>query len=66
MKITINGTPKELTDNIFLSDIVTQFCKQPNTVITEVNGQIIASPNWSQTTIKEGDTIELVAFVGGG
>ncbi len=66
MKITINGTPKELAHVSYLSDIVAQFCQQPKNIITEVNGQIITSPHWSHTSIKEGDTIELVAFVGGG
>jgi thiamine biosynthesis protein ThiS len=66
MKITINGTVKELPTNPLLSDIVTQYCKQSKHIITEVNGQIIPSSSWPNTSIQDGDTIELVAFVGGG
>ncbi len=66
MKVTINGTMKELTNSSCLSDIVSQFCKQPKNIITEVNGHIITSNDWNHTSIKEGDQIELVAFVGGG
>lgn len=66
MKVTINGTTKELTDIFHLSDIVTKFCKHPKSIITEVNGQIINSRHWPSTPVKEGDAIELVAFVGGG
>lgn len=66
MKVTINGTVKELTNSSLLSDIVTQFCKESKHIITEVNGQIIPSNNWKNTTIKNNDVIELVAFVGGG
>jgi thiamine biosynthesis protein ThiS len=66
MKVTINGTVKELQSTPLLSDIVTQYCKQSKHIITEVNGQIIPSSNWTNTSIQEGDTIELVAFVGGG
>lgn len=66
MKITINGTPKELTGTSHLSDIVAQFCKHPKNIITEVNGTIIAIDSRHNTPIQEGDTIELVAFVGGG
>ena len=66
MKVTINGTAKELTDNSLLSDIVKQFCKESKHIITEVNGQIIPSSSWNNTSIKNNDTIELVAFVGGG
>ena len=66
MKITINGTIKELAVSSHLSDIVTQFCKDSQHIITEVNGRIIASGDWNSITIKDGDHIELVAFVGGG
>ncbi|MEI7999483.1 MAG: sulfur carrier protein ThiS [Candidatus Omnitrophota bacterium] len=66
MKVTINGTIKEITNISHLSDIVTQFCKQPKNIITEINGQIMPSNQWSNTSIKDGDMIELVAFVGGG
>lgn len=66
MKVTINGTVKEFTGNSLLSDLVTQFCKESKHIITEVNGQIIPSNHWTNTSIKDGDTIELVAFVGGG
>ena len=66
MKVTINGTPKEFKDLSYLSDIVTQFCKEPKHIITEINGHIIPSDLWANTALKDGDTIELVAFVGGG
>ena len=66
MNVTINGTAKELSPSAHLLDVVTQFCKEPKHIITEVNGQIIVSSHWGTTTIKDGDIIELVAFVGGG
>ena len=66
MKVTINGTIKELAVSSHLSDIVTQFCKEPRHIITEVNGRIITSGEWDSITIKDDDQIELVAFVGGG
>jgi sulfur carrier protein len=66
MKVIINGTSKEFTNNTLLSDIVTQFCKEPKHIITEVNGTIVPSNAWDNTSIKDNDTIELVAFVGGG
>ncbi|MBI3601289.1 MAG: sulfur carrier protein ThiS [Candidatus Omnitrophica bacterium] len=66
MKVTINGTIKELTGSSYVSDIVAQFCQQSKHVITEVNGRIVPSHDWNNTTVSEGDHIELVAFVGGG
>ena len=65
MNITINGTAQHITTNK-LSDIVSSYCKQSKHVITELNGTIVPSDQWGQTPIKDGDTLELVTFVGGG
>ena len=66
MKIIINGIEKNIANTPDLSDIISQFCKQSKAVIAEVNGEIIKNPYWSQKRIQEGDTIELISFVGGG
>ena len=66
MKITLNGKTRELTNALNLENIVGQFCKDKNPVIAELNGEIIKNFLWEETLIKEGDTIELVSFVGGG
>lgn len=66
MKITLNGKTRELTNALNLENIVGQFCKDKNPVIAELNGEIIKNLLWEETLIKEGDTIELVSFVGGG
>ena len=61
-----DGTPKEFTQSQKLKDIIQQSCKNSSRVIAEVNGEIIKGPHWGEILIKEGDTIELVSFVGGG
>jgi len=66
MNITINGISRQLASAQKLSDIVSSFCKQPKHVITELNGTIVPSDQWPQTNLQEGDTLELVTFVGGG
>jgi sulfur carrier protein len=66
MRITVNGTEKELSAPLPLNDLVGQFCKNSKHVIAEVNGEILRSPQWTGRSIKEGDVIELVSFVGGG
>jgi len=66
MNITINGTSKELASAKNLSDIVNAFCKQSKHVITELNGTIVPRGQWAQTSLQEGDALELVTFVGGG
>ena len=66
MNITINGTSKHLPAAKNLADVVGLFCKQPKHVITEVNGAIVPCELWDKTPLKDGDTVELVGFVGGG
>lgn len=66
MVITINGRQKDLIQQASLKSIVEQFCKNSNRVIAELNGQVIRNNEWSQSILKDGDTLELVNFVGGG
>jgi len=66
MEIIVNGQQKELDSCAYLNEIISQFCVDCKKVIAEVNGEIIKNPQWSKTSIKDGDIIELVSFVGGG
>ena len=66
MNITLNGKPKELRPTLDLKSAVERFCKDKTPVIAELNGEIIKLPQWEETTLKEGDIVELVSFVGGG
>ena len=66
MKITINGRSKEFTDPANLKTVIEQFCRDTEHIIAEVNGQIVKSQQWAEQAIKNGDTVELINFVGGG
>ena len=66
MNIILNGSPKRLREGVHLEDIVRDLCKNPAHVIAELNGTIVSGPDRSATKIKDGDRLELVAFVGGG
>ena len=66
MNIIINGKSQQLTSTKNLSDLVGTFCKQSKHVITELNGTIVPSEQWVKTNLQDGDTLELVTFVGGG
>jgi len=66
MKINLNGQPKELLNAFNLKVTIDQFAKNKLPVIAELNGEIIKNPDWEKTILKDGDTLELVSFVGGG
>ena len=66
MRILLNGKEKEFAQLKNLQDLVSQFCRDHRPVIAEVNGEIIKCPRWEKTSIKDGDSVELINFVGGG
>ena len=66
MTIIINGRVKEFKEALNLKAVIEQLCKNPQHIIAEVNGLVIKNDRWSNCHVKEGDTLELVNFVGGG
>ncbi len=66
MKVIINGKSQELSGTRSVADIVGEFGANRKPILTEVNGLIVPHNAWGGTPVKEGDSIELVSFVGGG
>ena len=66
MQIIINGQNKEITTGVSIAGTIALFAKTKTHLIAELNGNIIPTEKWEATTLKQGDALELVAFVGGG
>ena len=66
MNITLNGQPRVLPESSDLRTVIEQFYQIKNPVVAELNGAIINDPLWKKTLLQEGDTLELIGFVGGG
>jgi len=66
MKIRLNGQDKEFTSQASLKQLIEESCRGNKHVIAEINGAIIKTTQWEQTSISDGDIVELVSFVGGG
>jgi len=66
MKITLNGTEKIFGDLANLKQLIDEVCKENPHVVAEINGEIIKSARWPEASLHEGDTVELVTFMGGG
>ena len=66
MNITLNGDKKELPDSITLKDAVEKVCSNPDGVVAELNREIIRKDKWQKKLLKDGDILELIAFMGGG
>ena len=63
--VTINGSAVHAAGKT-----VQQYLKENNYSLTrvavELNGEIVPKTNYAETVLKDGDTVEVVGFVGGG
>ncbi|HEY3102107.1 MAG TPA: sulfur carrier protein ThiS [Pyrinomonadaceae bacterium] len=67
MQIQINGEQREFAQSsIALSELIEKLSLAPQRIAIEVNRQIIRRDEWESTSIKDGDRVEIVQFVGGG
>ena len=65
MILKINGETKEF-DDMYLSDIIIKSNLNPARIAVELNGKIIPRTDFKFTLLKDGDSLEIVHFVGGG
>ena len=66
MHIILNGQKKEIFPPQNLREVIGRFSPSPAVLIAEVNGAIVKKNQWDEIRVNDGDTIELVSFVGGG
>ena len=66
MRIEINGEPRNVADESYLSDLVSELSLPPERVAIELNKEVVRRADWATTLMTEGDRIEIVHFVGGG
>jgi len=62
----INGLDRELPSGLTMSALLDQLALAPVRVAVEVNRELLPRRDFSETTIRDGDRIEIVTFVGGG
>ncbi|MEO7270375.1 MAG: sulfur carrier protein ThiS [Vicinamibacterales bacterium] len=66
MKIRLNGEPFELAGPTTIAALLAQLEIEPRRVAVEHQRGIIKRARYDTTTINDGDTVEIVNFVGGG
>ena len=67
--LKINGIERQFPDGQLPSTVaklLEQLGVKPATVVAEIDGQIIESKKFTQTQLRNGQSIELVRFAGGG
>jgi len=65
MRIRVNGMDMDVAATN-ISELLEELNINPQRVVVEVNLEIIKKDRFNEFKIKEGDSIEIVNFVGGG
>lgn len=66
MKLHVNGQATEVDGQVTLLEYLQQRGVEPDHVVVELNRDIIERQQFGETRLQEGDTLELLRFVGGG
>lgn len=66
MKILVNGEEKEATRAASVAEYVSALGFDPETVVIELDGQILNRADYAERRLTEGCELELIRFIGGG
>ena len=66
MQLTINGDERSFDAPLSLAGLLEQLGLKLDRVAVEYNRNIVARPQWSETSLEDGDRLEIVQFVGSG
>ena len=66
MRIRLNGKERELSAGSTVSSLLAELDLHPGMVVVELNREILERDGYDGVAVADGDTIELVHFVGGG
>ena len=66
MQLMINGASRRIERATTVEQLLQELSLDPGAVVVELNRRIIRRPALAATLVSDGDTIEIVHFVGGG
>ena len=67
MTITVAGNKKEVADNLTVAQlIIDENAETPEYVTVTINDEFVKSGTFEETTLKDGDVVEFLYFMGGG
>jgi thiamine biosynthesis protein ThiS len=66
LRITLNGDPHDLSGPLTVNDLLAQLQIDARRVAVEHNLIVLKREAFDRTTVKDGDEVEIVNFVGGG
>ena len=66
MRVTLNGSARELDEGTGLVALIEQLGFRPGSVVVERNGEALVRSELDAVTLVDGDRLELVRAVAGG
>jgi thiamine biosynthesis protein ThiS len=66
LRITLNGDAHELAGPLTVTELLARLQIDPRRVAVEHNLVVLKRDVFDRTTVREGDEVEIVNFVGGG
>lgn len=66
MDIKVNGEVREVAEGSTMLDLIRSLGLEERVMASALNMEIVKQDEWGSAVLKEGDTIELLDFVGGG
>lgn len=68
MKVTVNGDRRELPAGATVASVVELLAVEPGArgVAVALDGEVVTRSRWSETEVREGALIEVVAAIQGG
>jgi len=66
MQIKVNGELRDVNPGSTMLDLIRSLGLEERVMASALNMEIVKQDRWGDAVLKEGDTIELLDFVGGG
>lgn len=66
MKLKVNGEDKDFDEELTVAGLLARLDIPPRGIAVELNREIVPRGRHSETSLKEGDKVEIVRMVGGG
>jgi sulfur carrier protein len=66
MRLRLNGNDTELAEGTTVAQVVAERAEAVPRVAVARNGEVIPRSAWAQTSLAEGDDVELLVAVAGG
>jgi thiamine biosynthesis protein ThiS len=66
MHVQVNGEERTLADGLTVAGLLTELDIRPDRVAVELNLTILDRGEFDSRSLREGDRVEIISFIGGG